>query len=59
MAGDARRSAGLVGELITAIYESAVSGQRVALPIPKDHPRYGGWQAEPGAFGRPFEHGAS
>ena len=40
-------------ELITAIYESAVSGQRVTLPIPKDHPRYGGWQAAPGAFGRP------
>jgi predicted dehydrogenase len=37
-------------ELITAIYHSAVTGERVKLPIPPDHPRYHGWAAAPGAF---------
>jgi len=30
-------------ELITAIYHSARTGQRVDLPIPNDHPGYRGW----------------
>ncbi len=37
-------------ELITAIYHSAVTGERVMLPILKGHPRYGDWRAAPGAF---------
>ena len=40
-------------ELITAIYHSALSGERVRLPITADHPRYHGWAASPGAFGQP------
>jgi predicted dehydrogenase len=31
-------------ELITAIYHSAQTGQPVALPIGKDHPKYASWQ---------------
>jgi predicted dehydrogenase len=31
-------------ELITALYESARSGQAVPLPISDDHPYYAGWQ---------------
>ncbi len=31
-------------ELITAIYASARTRQVVELPIPNDHPLYGGWQ---------------
>ncbi len=30
-------------ELLTAIYDSARSGQPVALPIGPEHPRYSGW----------------
>ena len=30
-------------ELITALYHSARTGQRVDLPIPSTHPAYGGW----------------
>jgi predicted dehydrogenase len=30
-------------ELVTALYASARSGADVALPIPPDHPLYGGW----------------
>jgi predicted dehydrogenase len=37
-------------ELITAIYHSAVSEERVMLPLPKEHPRYHDWRAAPGAF---------
>ncbi len=37
-------------ELITGIYHSAETGQRVTFPLAKDHPRYGGWAALPGAF---------
>jgi predicted dehydrogenase len=36
---DARRSL----ELITAIYQSARTGQAVGLPLASDHPLYGGW----------------
>jgi predicted dehydrogenase len=32
-------------ELITAIYHSAETGQRVQLPIGQDHPKYGGWRS--------------
>jgi predicted dehydrogenase len=39
-------------ELITGIYHSAVTGQRVEFPLLPGHPRYGGWAAEPGAFAR-------
>jgi predicted dehydrogenase len=31
-------------ELITALYYSAQTGQRVDLPISSDHPMYAGWQ---------------
>jgi predicted dehydrogenase len=31
-------------ELITAMYHSAQTGQVVALPIGKDHPRYANWR---------------
>jgi predicted dehydrogenase len=37
-------------ELITAIYHSGVTGERVMLPISKGHVRYGDWRAAPGAF---------
>jgi predicted dehydrogenase len=37
---DARRSL----ELITALYHAAETGAAVALPIPKDHPKYGSWR---------------
>ena len=30
-------------ELITALYHSARTGERVDLPIPSTHPAYGGW----------------
>jgi predicted dehydrogenase len=40
---DARRSL----ELITALYHAAETGMPVALPIGKEHPKYGGWR--PGA----------
>jgi predicted dehydrogenase len=40
---DARRSL----ELITALYQAAETGTAVALPIEKDHPKYGSWR--PGA----------
>jgi len=40
---DARRSL----ELITALYHAAETGTAVALPIGKEHPKYGGWR--PGA----------
>jgi predicted dehydrogenase len=43
---DARQSL----ELITAIYHSAVSGERVTLPLPASHALYGGWVQAPGAF---------
>ncbi len=36
---DARRSV----ELLTAAYYSAMTGEAVALPLPPDHPFYGGW----------------
>ena len=35
-------------ELITALYHSVETGQVVDLPIGKDHPKYTGWQPEPG-----------
>jgi predicted dehydrogenase len=38
--GDARTSI----ELLTALYHSAATGTAVDLPLPPDHPRYGGWQ---------------
>jgi predicted dehydrogenase len=44
---DARRSL----ELITALYHSARTGQRVTLPIPPDHPDYGDWR--PAAYQSP------
>ena len=31
-------------ELITALYESARTGQAVSLPVSDDHPYYSGWQ---------------
>jgi predicted dehydrogenase len=31
-------------ELITALYESARTGQAVSLPLSDDHPHYSGWQ---------------
>ncbi|MEM9579736.1 MAG: Gfo/Idh/MocA family oxidoreductase [Pseudomonadota bacterium] len=31
-------------ELVTAIYHAARTGRRVALPLPRDHPLYEGWQ---------------
>jgi predicted dehydrogenase len=37
--GEARQSL----ELITAIYHSARTGERVDLPITQDHPAYAGW----------------
>jgi predicted dehydrogenase len=37
-------------ELITAIYHSGLTGERVMLPIREGHARYGDWRAEPGAF---------
>jgi predicted dehydrogenase len=37
---DARRSI----ELLTAAYYSATTGEAVALPLPRDHPFYGGWR---------------
>jgi predicted dehydrogenase len=37
---DARRSL----ELITALYDSAETGEPVFLPIGKDRPKYGGWR---------------
>jgi predicted dehydrogenase len=40
---DARRSL----ELITALYHSAETGEPVAMPIGKDHPKYGGWRPSP------------
>jgi predicted dehydrogenase len=39
---DARNSL----ELITAAYHSARTGEDVELPIPSDHPLYGGWRPE-------------
>ncbi|ADI14958.1 Gfo/Idh/MocA family protein [Truepera radiovictrix] len=30
-------------ELVTAMYDSAQTGQDVTLPIGEDHPKYGGW----------------
>ncbi|MGL4441351.1 MAG: Gfo/Idh/MocA family protein [Bosea sp. (in: a-proteobacteria)] len=39
-------------ELITGIYHSAITGERVSFPLAPDHPRYHGWAAEPGAFAR-------
>jgi hypothetical protein len=30
-------------ELITAMYDSARRAVDVALPLPPDHPLYGGW----------------
>jgi predicted dehydrogenase len=36
---DARRSL----ELVTALYHSAATGAAVALPIAREHPKYGGW----------------
>lgn len=33
-------------ELATALYASARSGQPVSLPLPADHPLYGGWLPE-------------
>jgi predicted dehydrogenase len=36
---DARRSI----ELLTAAYHSALTGAAVPLPLPPDHPLYGGW----------------
>ena len=36
---DARRSI----ELVSAIYHSSQTGQRVALPLPPSHPVYEGW----------------
>lgn len=38
-------------ELITAIYWSAESGERVRLPIGRDHPRYAGWTPAARRFG--------
>ena len=38
--GDARHSL----ELITALYDSAESGQPVMLPIGPEHPKYNGWR---------------
>ena len=40
---DARRSI----ELLTAAYWSAATGERVALPLPPDHPYYAGWIPAP------------
>lgn len=37
-------------ELITGIYHSAVTGERVRFPLQPEHPRYQGWAAIPGAF---------
>jgi predicted dehydrogenase len=45
---DARQSL----ELITAIYESAENDTVVALPIARDHPKYGGWVPASGGFAR-------
>jgi hypothetical protein len=42
---DARRSL----ELITALYHAAEIGTAVALPIEKDHPKYGSWRPEAAA----------
>jgi hypothetical protein len=39
---DARRSL----ELITALYHAAETGTAVALPIGKEHPKYGGWRPQ-------------
>jgi len=44
---DARRSL----ELITALYHAAETGNVVALPIGREHPKYGGWR--PGAATAP------
>ena len=30
-------------ELVSALYHSAATGERVVLPIAPDHPAYGGW----------------
>ena len=35
-------------ELITALYQSAQTGQAVSLPISNDHPCYAGWQPSAG-----------
>ncbi|MEM9108022.1 MAG: Gfo/Idh/MocA family oxidoreductase, partial [Pseudomonadota bacterium] len=40
---DGRRSL----EVVTAVYHSARTGHKVALPIDKEHPLYSGWQPEP------------
>jgi predicted dehydrogenase len=37
-------------ELITAIYHSAETGERVDLPIGPQHPKYRGWTPAAGAF---------
>lgn len=42
-------------ELITGIYHSAVTGEKVGFPLSPDHPRYGGWAAVPFAFARSGE----
>lgn len=47
---DARRSV----ELLTAAYWSAATGEAVALPLPPEHPFYGGWVA---AMAREAAHG--
>ena len=39
---DARRSL----ELITALYHAAESGEAVALPIGRSHPKYGSWRPQ-------------
>ncbi len=40
-------------ELITGIYHSAQTGERVTFPLAKDHPGYHGWAATAGVFGKP------
>ncbi len=44
-------------ELITAIYHSGETGVAVALPIPKDHPKYNSWVPAKGGFPKAIHHG--
>jgi predicted dehydrogenase len=39
-------------ELITGIYHSAQTGERVSFPLRKDHPGYEGWSAAPDTFAK-------
>jgi predicted dehydrogenase len=39
-------------ELVTGIYHSAVSGEKVSFPLLPDHPRYGSWAAKSFAFAK-------